>query len=210
MVRSVEHQRPHAGPFGPIGAALCALGLASVLYGLSLSAGEAGIRWPVVALELVTAVACLFGLLAGFGKIREGVGITIGFAAVAMFVGTGLTLVTLEVPPRGIVTHPWFLARTALAGLIMLAAAGSVLHRRPENWVLVIKGAVLTGLGLGLVAGVVLLGDWITSGSVTMQVVKVVAALVAVTVAAGFLCIGVHLVIRAFERCAPQDAAQPA
>lgn len=210
MVRSVEQSARGSGPFGPLAAGLCALGLVSVLYGLSLSLGEAGIRWPVVALEVVSAVACLFGLFAGMGRIRDGVGITIGFAAVSLFIGTGLTLVTLEVPPRGIVTHPWFLARTALAGLIVLAAAGSVLNRQPQNWALMIKGAILSVAGLVLIAGVVGLGGWITSGSITLQVVKVVGALIAVTAAAGLLCVGVHLVIRAFERCAPQDTIQTA
>mgnify|MGYP001093495501 CR=1 FL=1 len=197
----------------PLALIACGLGLLSTGYGFSLALSDAGIRWPVLGLEAASLIACLFGLLAGIGKVREGVGITIGFAAVALFIGTGLSLVSLEVAARLIPTHPWFLARLGICGLIMLAAVAAVLGTDRGAWLSAIKGGVLTAIGLGVVAAVVLTGSWITSGSTTAQVVKVVGALVVVTVGAGLLCVGVHLVVGAFERRAtliPPAGATPA
>lgn len=201
---------PAGTSFGLPAAAACAIGLLSTGYGFTLASSDAGIRWPIVAFEAVSAIACVFGVLVALGKIRGGAGITIGFAALALFIGTGLSLVTLQVNPRQIPTHPWFLARLGIAGLIGIAAVAAVLGGSVKSWAIALKGAILAAIGGALLGSIVLVGPWITSGSTGMQVAKVVGALIVFTLAAGLLCIGAHLVIKAFELRSEPSAAPAA
>lgn len=193
MVRS-------ARPILLAGAACSAALLATTLYGVSVAMVGGVINWPVLGFEVITAIAAVFALLTGLGKFGQGPSMAFACAAGAAVVGTGLSLVARQFPPMGVLTHPFFLLRFALASGLVLIGAGVAFQREPRALRPLLVGAAC--LGGSVLMGVALLASRSLMGieSVFARVGAVLLILVLAIASGGLLAAGVHLVVSAFER----------
>ncbi len=193
MVRS-------ARPILLAGAALSAALLATTLYGAFAAVSGGAINWPVLGFEVIIAIGAAFALMTGLGRFSQGPTMAFACAAGAAVVGTGLSLVARQFPPMGVLSHPFFLLRFALAVSLVFVGVAVAFRREPKALrplsvgIVCLGGSVLTGGAL--LASRSLMGI----ESVFARVGAVLLILVLAIAAGGLLAAGVHLVVSAFER----------
>ena len=182
------------------GAACSAALLATTLYGGSVAISEGVINWPVLGFEVITAIAAVLALLTGLGRFSQGPTMAFTCAAGAAVVGTGLSLVARQFPPMGVLTHPFFLLRFALAAALVLIGVAVAFQREPKALRPLLTGVACL-VGSVVVAGTLLAARGLMGiDSVFARVGAVLLILVLAVAAGGLLAAGVHLVVSAFER----------
>lgn len=167
-----------------------AIGLYSGLLGSQQPA------WFVVAFELVTLLAGAFVVLVGRGRFAAAPGLALLCCAGAIGAGTYLA----HIGSGKQVLAVWFLLlRAGLSGVLLAAAAWSVLARNPGPAVRSLTRAALFGVPLlAMLAGLWLLRHQVMALPGT---VKMLGAMFGFLVVAGLAAGAVHCTIRAFEVC---------
>lgn len=104
---------------------LCAATLLSALAGgaWGVMALWPRVAWPLVGFEIVTILACGFGLLVARGKYAEAPGLTILCVAGVVLTGGVLGYLGANKSHGGIDLKPFMLARLGIAGILSVLAA---------------------------------------------------------------------------------------
>lgn len=187
-----------------------------VLSAMALVSSAAGVffalraepspQWGSFGYEIVIAVSCVFGVLLGTGRFQQGSGLAAGLIALTWFVGTGMGRLPFHNSPRGVISDPWFLGRTAASGAVALAGAYAVLCRDSRAWRRLVTGLLLLA-PVGAFGAFWMLtgGGWLgASQEGGAGVVKVSALILIALVCGGLFCFGADSIIRAFGYGVPQ------
>jgi len=174
---------------------------ASAIQGFARAFGDSEPLWAVAMLEAIVVIAVVFGVLFAFGLFRAAPGLTIACLAGAVLVPAGLSLLAQGLAVRQVLTSPIFLARIAAVGMLGLGAVTVTLGPDRRAWRRLVFGGVMTGGSLGVMAGgYALRASWPTAETGSGKAMLTIAAVVGVLILCGLFCIGVDLVIGAFER----------
>ena len=181
---------------------LSALTGGTLIWGFSLAFSGSHANWGLVGFELVILASAVFGLILSMGHLAHARGLTLICIGGCVFVSAGLGLVALAVSPGDVLRHPLFLLRFALVGGFTILAVLATLGSDTSAWKKLILGAILSSISPALIAGgFATKSTWLSvSGSRFVQIVLLVLSLLLLTALAGAFCVGVHLIIRAFER----------
>jgi hypothetical protein len=186
--------------------ALSALGFAYVVVMVTVKP-----LWLMFGFEMVTAVACILGVLFGLGKYQNGQGLALSCVGACIFVGAVLNQISTQGflqtndASGGIGLRWYLLTRLAAAASLAVIGCGLVLARHKDSRRYLLHAAMfgLPLLAVGALA-FMLRGRMATAAaslpSVVTALVLVVAGLGAVILISGAL----HCLIRAFE-CGRND-----
>lgn len=179
---------------------LTALTLASVIWGLFLVFGGHQAQWGTFGFELVITASAVFAALFALALLPpHAPGFTLACIAGSILISAGLGLVALGFAPSEVIRHPLFLVRFLLVAGFTLLAVLTTLGSSPGAWKQLIFGGLLTISSIAFIAaGFLTTSTWL-AGSGTLQVILLVVSLVLLTALTGAFCVGVHLIIRAFE-----------
>jgi len=173
--------------------------LASTAWGLSMCLGRTPIVWGMFGFETIVVLSGILAALFALGRFPDAPALTLVIVAGTVFISAGLGLVALGMSPRAVLMHPLFLIRFAIVGALTLLAAFAALGSNRTAWRILVRGVVLSAASAALLAiGLATRGSWL-SGTGALQVVLIVAGTMGAIVLLALLCIGAHLVIRAFE-----------
>lgn len=173
--------------------------LATAAWGLSICLGRTPIVWGMFGFEALVVAAGVLAALFALGRIPDAPGLTLLIIAGTVFISAGLGLVALGLSPRAVLMQPLFLIRFAIVGAFTLLAVFAALGANRTAWRILVRGIVLSVASAALLAiGLATRGLWL-SGTGAPQVVLIVAGTMGAIVLLALLCIGAHLVIRAFE-----------
>lgn len=185
------------------------LGAAACLY-VALTAAEQ-VLWGSAGFLFAMLIATTFGVLAGIGKFRAGVGMaTVATASTilggAIFAWRDLASNLGRDAAIGPKLLPWLGYEAICALVILLAGATMVLARRPRAW-----GAVTKALAFLVPAGILLAVGYLNSGKFAAEdsgrAIALAVLLVGGAVIGTLISIGGHHLIRAFEMTAEDPAA---
>ena len=182
---------------------------ASSLGGLAMAGlGASSVVLGMLGFEIVVFVSAILALLAGLGRFRNGYGL-----ALACLAGTvlGASVLGYTDGKPNFVSNPdlarllrvLILTRIATAGALGALGACAVLVRDPRSWRYLLKGVVVS-MPVIVVGGLTLVfaRSWLTTPREgALEAVRIGSIVLGVMVLGGFLCAGVHLVIRAFQTC---------
>ncbi len=189
-------------PSTPIRAAtglLSALALASLIWGLLLVFAGQQPNWGAFVFELVVLASAVFGTLFALGRFPRAPGLTLASIAGCIFISTGLALLSIPLAPTQVLSHPLFLSRFFLVAALTVLAALVTLGGDRLAWKSLIKGTLLTTISIALIAaGFATKSAWL-AGTGFLPLLLLVVSLVLLTALAAAFCVGVHLIIRAFE-----------
>lgn len=179
---------------------LAALTLASVIWGMILVFGGHQAQWGAFGFELVITAAAVFAALFALALLPpHAQGLTLACIAGSILISAGLGLVALGLAPSEVLRHPLFLVRILFVAGFTVLAVLTTLGSSPGAWKQLIRGGLLAISSVGIIAaGFRTTSTWL-AGSGTLQVILLVVSLVLLTALAGAFCVGVHLIIRAFE-----------
>lgn len=168
-------------------------------------------NWPGLGFEAITILGCMFGVLTGLGRFREGPAMALACVLGTVLISAGLGRLSAVQTPAAVLADPWFLARTALVGVLALVATVAVVSRHPKGWKTLLIGSVLGILGgSGLIGGYLAWGTLGGSGGALGTVLRTLVGLTGAVAVAGLLCAAVHFTVRAFELGRARDDAPPA
>ncbi len=173
--------------------------LASAAWGLSMCLGRTPIVWGMFGFEALTVAAGVVGVLFALGRFPDSPAMTLIIITGTVFISSGLGLVALGLSPRAVLTHPLFLVRFGVVGALTLLAALAALERNRFAWRLLVRGVFLCIASVGLLGMTYATRGWWLSGSGVVEVIFIIGATLGGVVLLTMLCIGAHLVIRAFE-----------
>ncbi|MCC6969205.1 MAG: hypothetical protein IT434_03205 [Phycisphaerales bacterium] len=195
-------------------------GLTGLLCGLTLLSALAGaywglaglwprIAWPLVGFEIVTILACVFGLLVARGKFADGPGLTILCIAGLIMTGGVLAWLGANKVHAGLNLKPFMLARLGVAGtLYALAAISEVWYSRPAA--VTLAKAIVYSLVFAAIAAAFAyfrnapIMDKMEGWREGARLIGLgIAAILAVIGACG----GVHLAVRAFAIAREPESA---
>lgn len=183
--------------------------LLSALAGMAVTLMQSPPLWFLFGFELCVALASVFGVLVGLGKIREGPALAMlivgGTMAVGAVLGEPAVAVRLlgrtgaPITISGVQILPFAMARLGMGVVMMGLAAVTILIRQPgRSFGYLIRAAILGVPVIGALV-VVAVPAWraaLMSLSPLMGFFTVIAGFF---VLGGFLAASLHCLIRAFE-----------
>ncbi len=178
---------------------LTGLTVGSLIWGFSLALRGSQANWGLIGFELVILSSAVFGVLLALGRLAYARGLSLICIAGCVFVSAGLGLVALGLGPGEVLRHPLFLLRLALVGGFTVLAVLATLGSDTEAWKRLMQGGILSVLSVGLIAGGFATKSFWLSGGRFLQMLLLVVSLLLLTALGGAFCVGVHLIIRAFE-----------
>lgn len=192
-----------------VAGALALLLLASVVWGLGRAAATP-VNLGMLGFEIVLLVAASVGVLFGLGRFPQAPGLTLLILSGTVVIGAGLGLVSLGLNPVTVARDPLFLARFLLALAFGALAIPAALNGHRRAWrTLVVGGALACGSAGAIGVGVATSSRWLAASG-PLQVILIVVSLLLVTALLGAICVGLHLVIRAFEMASLSASESPA
>lgn len=186
-------------------------GLVGVLCGLTLLSALAGaywglaglwprVSWPLFAFELVTILACVFGLLVARGRFADSPGLTILCIAGLIMTGGVLGWLGANKVHAGVNLRPFMLSRLAVAGVLYALAAISEVWYSPSARRKLMKAGIFAIVFLGVVGGMFALRHSPIMDKMQgwREGVRLGGLALASVIALIGACGGVHLAVRAF------------
>jgi len=183
-----------------VAAALGALLGLSVVYGMVQAFSGSRTNWAVFGFEAITLLAAGFALIHARGRFTHAPALLYANIVLVVVVSTGLGLVSLGLPPRKVLVHPFMLARLGIAAAYGVLILAVVFRARRSLWLRFAMGGILTALPLLASAGAWMTrSSWLAPTQGITRIAITSAAIIGSLVAIGVLCAGVHQLIRAFE-----------
>ena len=173
--------------------------LGTSAWGIWKSLGGTHQNWGMFGFEVVIILSAGFALAYAMGKITQAPGLALACIAGSIIVSAGLGLIATSMGVSEVLRNPIFLARIALAGGFSVLAVVEALGTCARAWNSMIKGSVLAVGSLGVIGvGLATRSSWMASAGV-LQVALIIAGILGLILMGAFFCVGVHMVIRAFE-----------
>lgn len=195
-------------------------GLTGLLCGLTLLSALAGaywglaglwprVAWPLVGFEIVTIVACAFGLLVARGRFADGVGLTILCIAGLIMTAGVLAWLGANKVHAGVNLKPFMLARLGAAGILYALAAMSEVWYSPAAAKTLVKSIAYGIVFVAVVAAFLYFRnapvmDKMQGWREGARLAGLGAAAILAVIGA---CGGVHLAVRAFTIAREPESA---
>lgn len=177
----------------------------TLAWGARLTFGSGPSVWGMFGFEVVIAAAGVAGLFFARGAFPQSPPLTLACIALTILVAAGLGLVATGLLPGPVLRHPLFLVRFAIVGGFSGLAVFAAMGDNQKAWKTLFRGGFLSIVCAGgLFSGYRLMGA-LSLGPGIGQLLLIIVALLGAVVLLGGLCVGAHLLIRAFEIAA--DAA---
>ncbi|MBL8760650.1 MAG: hypothetical protein JNL50_05040 [Phycisphaerae bacterium] len=194
--------------------------LVGILCGVTLLTALAGaywglaglwprVAWPLVAFELVTILACVFGLLVARGKFAETPGLAILCVAGLIMTGGVLGWLGANKNHAGLDLKPFMLSRLGVAAVLYaLAAAVEVWRSAPARKALA-KSIAYALVFVGIVGAAYVYRNAPVMNTMNgwREGVRLAGLAIAAIIAVVGACGGVHLAVRAFTIAREPDSA---
>lgn len=190
---------------------LCGLTLLSALLGAYW--GLAGlwprVAWPLVGFEMVTILACVFGLLVSRGKFADGPGLTILCIAGLIMTSGVLAWLGANKVHAGVNLKPFMLARLGVAGILYTLAAISEVWYSPAAARTLAKSIAYTIVFVAIVAAAAYFRNapFMDKMQGWHEGARLAGLGVAAILAVIGACGGVHLAVRAFTIAREPESA---
>lgn len=210
--------QPPTPPPPPALARFAAIGL-SVLLAISvlpalwitLFRGDA-VLWFSSLFEILVLAAAAFGILSGLGKFTQGWGLSLACVAGTVLVCGVFAFLEVRAnfgsePGVAPLIKPYLAFRLAIAAGLGLAASYAIFSRNRACWSALIKGILVLTPPVGVLAWVALSGRGFlgsTQANPGSEAARILLLVLGGLVLVGFISVGAHLIIRAYELGRPE------
>lgn len=166
----------------------------------------------MLGFELVVLAAGIVGVLFGLGRFGAGPGLALFCLGGSTLLCSALGVFDMRMNLDRTLLGGIAALRAATGGSLVLLAAWEVLRRDARSWGMLIKGVLLTGFVVGVIAGVFAARNtWLVQGTDgALEIARITGGLVVGLLLMVSGSVGVHLIIRAFQMGDHPQLAQPA
>lgn len=198
-----DTELPPAGPWtrrvALVASAVIAVSAVAMLFVAGFVPDKPGLA--MLGFESVVLAAGIVGVLFGLGRFGAGPGLALFCLGGSVLLCSALGIFDMRMNLDRTMLAGVAALRVATGGSLVLLAAWEVLRRDSRSWGMLIKGVVLTGFVVGVIAGVVAARNtWVVQGAAgALEIARITGGLVVGLLLMVSGSVGVHLIIRAFQ-----------
>lgn len=171
----------------------------TLAWGAVITFGSGPAVWGMFGFEVVIAASATVGVFFSMNALPHAPALTLSCIALGIFVSAGLGLVATGLLPGPVLRHPLFLTRFALVAGFAALAVVAALGESQRSWRMFFRGGALAGVSAGALLGGYRLMGTISLGPGIGQLLLIIVSVLGAVVLMGALCVGAHMLIRAFE-----------